>query len=106
MDSSATFIFEVIFRGETQCAGGSDRSVIVEVEPDSMAQISISGPSVEAARQSAKELAPEVAMQVVQKDLPHGFEPPYSVIQIDQLPRDLHLRPPKFQGDRFRAWLV
>jgi hypothetical protein len=93
MDSSATFIFEVIFRGETQCAGGSDRSVIVEVEPDSMAQISISGPSVEAAR------------QVVQKDLAHGFEPLYSVVQIDQLPPHLHNRPPKFQVNRFRAWL-
>jgi hypothetical protein len=104
MDSSPTFIFQVVFRGETQDPGCSDRSVIVEVEPDSTGQIS-SRPSVEAARQTAKELAPEVAMQVVQKDLPHGFEPPYSVVQIDQLPPHLHNRPPKFQVNRFRAWL-
>jgi hypothetical protein len=71
-----------------------------------MVQTPISGPSGEAARQSAEELAPEVAMQVVQKDLPHGFEPPYSVVQIDQLPRHLQNRPPKFHGNRFRAWLL
>jgi hypothetical protein len=106
MDSSGTFIFEVVFRGETQGLSGNARSVIVEVEPDSMVQTPISGPSGEAARQSAEELAPEVAMQVVQKDLPHGFEPPYSVVQIDQLPRHLQNRPPKFHGNRFRAWML
>ena len=63
-------------------------------------------PLEEAARECAKELAPQFAMQVVQKDLPHGFEPPYSVMEIDQLPRDLHHRTAKFHGDRFRAWLL
>jgi hypothetical protein len=106
MDTSTTFLFEVVFRdipvfGETQNYPVSNRSVIVEVEPDSILTPSTSLPLGEC----AKELAPQFAMQVIQKDLPHGFEPPYSVMEIDQLPRDLHHRPAKFHGNRFRAWL-
>ena len=111
MDTSSTFLFEVVFRdipvlGETQNYPVSDRSVIVEVEPDSILQTATYLPLGAAARECAKELAPQFAMQVVQKDLPHGFEPPYSVMEIDQLPRDLHHRSPKFHGNRFRAWLL
>jgi hypothetical protein len=111
MDTSTTFLFEVVFRdipvlGETQNYPVSDRSVIVEVEPDSIFTTTTYPPLEEAARECAKELAPQFAMQVVQKDLPHGFEPPYSVMEIDQLPRDLHHRPAKFHGNRFRAWLL
>ncbi len=111
MDTSRTFLFEVVFTdippaGETQGSQGGDRSIIVEVDPDSIVEIRTYPPSAEEARRFAKELAPQFAMQVVQKDLPHGFEPPYSVSEIDQLPRDLNLRTPKFQGDRFRAWLL
>jgi len=110
MGDSSTFLFEVVFSdlppvGETQGAQASNRSIIVEVDNDSIIKTASNPPFGEAARRFAKELAPEFAMQVVQKDLPHGFEPPYSVMEIDQLPRDLHLRPPKFQGDQFRAWL-
>ncbi len=105
-----TFLFEVVFSdipapGERHGSPAGDRSIIVEVEPESIVMAATHIPFKEAARQSAKELAPQFAMQVVQKDLPHGFEPAYSVMEIDQLPRDLQLRPPKFQGDRFRAWL-
>jgi len=110
MDTSSTYLFEVIFRdipvlGQTHGSSAKDRSIIVEIEPDNIAQTATNLPSGEAVRQFAKELAPQFAMQVVQKDLPHGFEPPYSVTEIDQLPRHLHLCPPKFQGNRFRAWL-
>ena len=110
MDTSTTFLFEVVFRdipvlGETQSYPVSDRSVIVEVEPDSILTTTTYLPLEEAARECARELASQFAMQVVQKDLPHDFEPPYSVMEIDQLPRDLQLRTPKFQGDRFRAWM-
>jgi hypothetical protein len=112
MDASSTFLFEVVFRnipvlGETM-GSASDQSIIVEVEPDSIARTAKYIPleEVDLAREDAKELAPQIAMQVVQKDLPHGFEPPYSVMEIDQLPRDLLLRAPKFQGNRFRAWRV
>jgi len=28
------------------------------------------------------------------------------VMEIDQLPRDLHHHPAKFHGNRFRAWLL
>jgi hypothetical protein len=111
MDTSTTFLFAVVFRDipvlwETQNYPVSDRSVIVEVEPDSILTTTTYLPLEEAARECAKELAPQFAMQVVQKDLPHGFEPPYSVMEIDQLPRDLHHLPAKFHGDRFRAWLL
>jgi hypothetical protein len=111
MDTSGTFLFEVVFRdipapGETQNSPASDRSVIVEVEPDSILTTTAYLPSGAAARECAKDLAPEFAMQVVQKDLPHGFEPPYSVMEIDRLPSDLHHRPAKFHGNRFRAWLL
>jgi hypothetical protein len=111
MDTSSTFLFEVIFRDssgsreERHDAPGSDRSVIVEVEPDNMVRTT-SFLSGEGARERAKEMVPQFAMQVVQKDLPHGFEPSYSVMEIDRLPRHLHNRPPKFQGNRFRAWLL
>jgi hypothetical protein len=107
MDASSTFLFEVVFKdmpvlGESQA---SDRSIIVEVEPDRIVQRVFPHPA-EDDRQFAKELAPQFAMQVVQKDLPHGFEPAYSVIEIERLPGELHLCPPKFQGNRFRAWLI
>ena len=110
MDRSNTFLFEVVFRDsagspeETPGSSIRNRSVIVEVEPDNIHK-EAAFLSSEVARNYAKELAPQVAIQVVQKDLPHGFEPPYSVMEIDQLPSDLRLRPPKFQGNRFRAWL-
>jgi hypothetical protein len=110
MDTSSTFLFEVVFKdmpvlGESQARPGSDRSIIVEVEPDRIVQKVFPHPA-EDDRQFAKELAPQFAMQVVQKDLPHGFEPAYSVIEIERLPGKLHLSPPKFQGNRFRAWLI
>ncbi len=110
MDASNTFLFEVVFKdmpvlGESQARQGSDRSIIVEVEPDRIVQKVFPHPA-EDDRQFAKELAPQFAMQVVQKDLPHGFEPAYSVMEIERLPGELHLCPPKFQGNRFRAWLI
>jgi hypothetical protein len=109
MDATDTFLFEVVFTdippvGETTDRPASERSIIVEVDLDNVVERTITPPSDDGARRSAKELAPQLAMQVVQKDLPHGFEPPYSVMEIDQLPSDLVLRTPKFQGDRFRAW--
>jgi hypothetical protein len=111
MDTATTFLFQVVFRhipvlGQTPSSLASDRSVIVEVEPDSILTTTTYLPIEAAARECAKELAPEFAMQVVQKDLPDGFEPPYSVTEIDQLPRELHHRPAKFHGNRFRAWLL
>ena len=111
MDTSTTFLFEVVFRhipvlGQTQSSLAGDRSVIVEVEPDSLLTTTTYLPLGAAAREWAKQLAPEFAIQVVQKDLPHGFEPPYSVMEIDRLPSDLHHRPAKFHGNRFRAWLT
>jgi hypothetical protein len=111
MDTSTSFLFEVVFRdipvlGETQSYPVSDRSVIVEVEPDSTLTTATYHPLEAAARECAKELAPQFAMQVVQKDLPHGFDPPYSVMEIDQLPGDLDHRPAKLLGNRFRAWLL
>jgi hypothetical protein len=110
IDISGTFLFEVVFRdlpflGETRDSPAGDQSVIVEVESDVILKTATDLPLGEDARQCAKELAPHFAMQVVQKDLPHNFEPPYSVMEIDQLPSDLHHRPPKFQGNWFRAWL-
>src|SRR3984957_10420850 len=113
MDPSSTFLFEVVFKdipapGETTGPQTTKRSIIVEVEPDSVARPASDFPleKGEGARQYAKELAPQFAMQVVQKDLPHGFEPSYSVMEMDQLPGDLLDRPAKFQGNQFRAWLL
>jgi hypothetical protein len=110
MNTSRTYLFEVVFTeipvvGIPASSQGVDRSIIVEVDCASVVETPPSLPSPEAARRYAKELAPQFAMQVVQKDFPHGFEPPYSVMEIDQLPRDLHPHSPKFQGDQFRAWL-
>jgi hypothetical protein len=110
MNTSSTYLFEVVFTevpvvGVPASSKAGDRSIIVEVDSGSVVETPTSLPSPEAARRYAKELAPQFAMQVVQKDFPHGFEPPYSVMEIDQLPRDLHLHSPKFHGDQFRAWL-
>jgi hypothetical protein len=111
MDQLSTFLFEVVFRdntglpGETDGFSICDRSVIVEVEPQNADKEAAFFPS-EAARNYAKELAPQIAIQVVQKDLPHGFEPNYSVREIDRLPAHLHHRSPKFHGIGFRAWLL
>jgi|ERR1700722_593749 len=111
MDTATAFLFKVVFRdipvlGEPQSSPASDRSVIVEVEPDSILTPTTYLPFEAAVREFAKELASQFAMQVVQKDLPHGFEPSYSVMEIDQLPGDLLDRPAKFQGNQFRAWLL
>jgi hypothetical protein len=110
MNTSSTYLFEVVFTefpviGVPGSSQAGPRSIIVEVDCEHVVETPTSLPSPEAARRYAKELAPQFAMQVVQKDFPHGFEPPYSVMEIDQLPRDLHLHSPKFQGDQFRAWL-
>jgi hypothetical protein len=111
MDRSNTFLFEVVFRDsagspeETPGSSIRNRSVIVEVEPDNIHK-EAAFLSSEVARNYAKELAPQVAIQVVQKDLPHGFEPNYSVTEIDQLPGHLHHHSPKFHGIGFRAWLL
>jgi hypothetical protein len=110
MDTSNTLLFEVVFGdlpvlGQTQDHSVSDRSVIVEVESDSALATTTDLPLGEAVRECAKELAPQFAMQVVQKDLPHGFEPSYSVMEINQLPGDLDHCPAKFHGNHFRAWL-
>jgi len=91
--------------GESEAAPGSRRSIIVEVEPHTIVQKAFPHPA-EDDRQFAKELAPQFAMQVVQKDLPHGFEPAYTVMEIERLPGELQLCRPKFQGNRFRAWLI
>jgi hypothetical protein len=111
MDTSTTFLFEVVFKdipvlGEPQNYPVNDRSVILEVEPESILKTTTYLPLGEAAREWAKELAPQFAMQAVQKDLPHGFEPRYSVREIDQLPPDLDHRPAEFNGNQFRAWLL
>ena len=112
MERSSTFLFEVVFRGTSGSPGEShdsrirNQSVIVEVEPDNIVKEAAFPSSGDAAREYAKELAPQVAIQVVQKDLPHGFEPAYSVTEIDRLPGHLDHRPPKFHGIRFRAWLL
>jgi hypothetical protein len=110
MDTSSTFLFEVVFKdmpiaGESEAAPGSRRSIIVEIETHTIVQKAFPHPA-EDDRQFAKELAPQFAMQVVQKDLPHGFEPAYAVMDIERLPSELHLCRPKFQGNRFRAWLI
>jgi hypothetical protein len=34
------------------------------------------------------------------KDLPHGFEPPYSVMEIEQLPRDLRT------NEAYHPWIL
>jgi hypothetical protein len=70
---TSTFLFEVVFRGNSGSPGeihgspASDRSVIVEVEPDSMVKTATYIFSGDAAREYAKELAPLAALQVVQK---------------------------------------
>jgi hypothetical protein len=95
--TSSTYLFEVVFT-EISVADvaarsqSGDRSIIVEVDSGNVVETPTSLPSPEAARRYAK-------------DFPHGFEPPYSVMELDQLPRDLHLHSPKFHGDQFRAWL-
>ena len=112
MDTTSTFLFEVVLkdncrtRGETSGPPTRDRSVIVEIDSDGTINTSTYTPTAKTAREYAKELAPQFAIQVVQKDLPHGFEPPYSVMEIDELPSHLHNCLPKFQGNRFRAWLL
>jgi hypothetical protein len=106
IDAGGTLLFEVLFRGEAQDLGANDRSVIVEVELENIVHMPILEQLGKGAQEFAEELAPEVAMQVVQKDFPHGFEPSFSVLQIDKLPFYLKDCPPNFQGSQFRAWLV
>ena len=112
MDMTSTFLFEVVLRdnsrswGETIGSPTIERSVIVEIDSDGMIGTATCSPPGKTAREYAKELAPQFAIQVVQKDLPHGFEPSYSVMEIDQLPIRLRNSLPKFQGNQFRAWLL
>jgi hypothetical protein len=112
MDTTSTFLFEVLLKDHCRTCGESngsptrDRSVIVAIDSDGMINTPTYAPTAKTAREFAKELAPQFAIQVVQKDFPHGFDPPYSVMEIDQLPVHLHNCPPKFQGNRFRAWLL
>jgi hypothetical protein len=109
MDTPSTFLFEVVFKDnsndERRGSPTGERLVIVEVEPESVVKTATLKSPDETERRLAREMAPQLAIQAVQKDLPHGFEPSCSVTEIDQLPGDLHHRPPKFQGHRFRAWL-
>jgi hypothetical protein len=80
MDTSSTLLFEVVFRdlpvlGENQGSPAGDRSIIVEVAPDGIVQAATDLPIGEAAREFAKELAPQFAMQVVRRTFLTALNP-------------------------------
>jgi hypothetical protein len=82
MDTTSTFLFEVLLKDHCRTCGESngsptrDRSVIVAIDSDGMINTPTYAPTAKTAREFAKELAPQFAIQVVQKDFPHGFDPP------------------------------
>jgi hypothetical protein len=82
------------------------RSVIVEVEPEGMAQFMGAHHSSEVDRYLAEETAQQAALQTIQKDLPEGFVPGCDIVQLNCLPDELERRPPTLHAGRAYAWLV
>jgi hypothetical protein len=83
---SRLFVFEFVldcslrFGTEADRSSMNGRSVIVEVDLEGIVEASSAIDSDEAARQSAEELALQAAVQTIEKDLPHGFEPAFKVL--------------------------
>ncbi len=112
MIESRLFVFEVIFDysfrfdAEIDRSSMNSRSVIVEVDLKGMVKESGASDSDEVARHSAEEIALRAAIQTIEKDLPHGFEPAFSVAQIDYLPDDLRRRSPTLHLFQVCAWKI
>ena len=109
---SRVFVFEVIFNHSFRFDGELDRScvnarsVIVEVDVEGIAEASGNNDADAAVRHSAEEVALQAAMQTIEKDLPHGFEPAFSVAQIDYLPDELRRRSPTLHLYQVCAWVI
>lgn len=88
-------------------SGLSARSVIVEVDAQDLLKALASTPNpVEATRQEAADLACQVAVQTIEKDLPAGVEPACSPSPMPHLPDELQEKAPTLYTPDAAAWLV
>jgi hypothetical protein len=104
-------VFEVTLeQAQNQDANGSApeaRSVVVEVDSQDLLKALASTPDpVEATRHEAAELACQVALQTIEKDLPAGVEPACSPSPMPQLPDELQEKAPTLYTPAAAAWLV
>jgi hypothetical protein len=111
-NASPRFLFEIVINPHSECyseVGGASFggcSVVVEVEPEEAIGAFTFGPATRTARHFAEEVAQWAAVQAVQKDFPHGFEPACSASPLDRLPDELCQRHPIAHTRQARSWLV
>jgi hypothetical protein len=102
------FVFQVMINPHAELGGASfgGCSAFVEVETEGATKAFRFGLAYGTARQLAEEIAQWAAVQAVQKDLPHGFEPACSASLLKGLPDGLRQRHPTAHTCQARTWLV
>jgi hypothetical protein len=104
-------VFEIaIEQAQNQDVNGSGleaRSVVVQVESQGMLRpLALAPDPAEAARHEAEEVACEVALQAIEKDLPAGAEPACSPSPMGHLPDGLQGKAPSLYTPGAAAWLL
>jgi hypothetical protein len=104
-------VFEIaIEQGQNQDVNGSGlegRSVVVQVEARGMLKpLALAPDPAEAARHEAEEVACQVALQTIEKDLPAGVEPACSPSLMGHLPDGLQGKVPTLYTPDAAAWLL
>jgi hypothetical protein len=88
-------------------SGLEARSVVVQVEAQGMLKaLALAPDPAEAARREAEEVACQVALQTIEKDLPAGAEPACSPSPMGHLPDGLQGKAPTLYTPGAAAWLL
>jgi hypothetical protein len=104
-------VFEIaIEQGQNQDVNGSGleaRSVVVQVDAQGMLKpLALAPDPAEAARDEAEEVACQVALQTIEKDLPAGAEPACWPSLMGHLPDGLQGKAPTLYTPAAAAWLL
>ncbi|HEY0789624.1 MAG TPA: hypothetical protein VGD78_01050 [Chthoniobacterales bacterium] len=91
---------------QAECGPNGGCSVVVEVEPEETIGAFRFGFPTRTAWHIAEEVAQQAALQAVQKDFPHGFEPVCLSTPLARLPDELRDRHPIARTCQARSWLV
>jgi hypothetical protein len=104
-------VFKVVMeQAQNQDVNGSGletRSLVVQVEAQGpLKPLALAPDPAEAARHEAEEVACQVALQTIEKDLPAGVEPACLPSLMGHLPDGLQGKAPTLNTPAAAAWLL